>query len=233
MLTTWCSTEFKLTSTCIDKKQSASKDNDGGDNDDTLPLWTLLNVFFRNDKQQHCPQEKLPSSETTTNHHRNNNNQKLHTQPSTTTTTHETVAEYTGQLWFLPKSKRQIQFRETIRIISLGLDGDTSTIECLTEYYNGKKGKGGEWVDCSRILCHFTLLDGVDYDEVGRGAGAAGDTNNDGDTNDAFSLLQSKVKMTLDCEILVWLPLPSMASRAVRKKIISVFEEVVVEFLWS
>ena len=43
----------------------------------------------------------------------------------------------------------------------------------------------------------------------------------------------SKVKMTLDTEILVWLPLPSMASRAVQKKIGSVFEEIVVEFLFG
>ena len=204
---------------CIEKKkQSASKDDD-----DTLPVWTLVNVFFRNEKQQHCPQEKLITSpETTTAQRNNNNNSKLHTQP--TTTSHKTVAEYMGKLWFLPKDKGTIQFRETIRIVSLGLDGGTSTVECLTEYYNGK----GEWVDCSRVLCHFSSLD-MTYDEVKRG-----ETFDVGSTaDDDVSLLQSKVKMTLDCELLVWLPLPSVASKAVQKKISSVFEEIVTEFFGS
>ncbi|KAL7492299.1 hypothetical protein ACHAWT_004358 [Skeletonema menzelii] len=203
---------------CIErKKQSASKDDD-----DTLPVWTLVNVFFRNEKQQHCPQEKLITSPETTTAQRNNNNSKLHTQP--TTTSHKTVAEYMGKLWFLPKDKGTIQFRETIRIVSLGLDGGTSTVECLTEYFNGK----GEWVDCSRVLCHFSSLD-MTYDEVKRGE--AFDVGSTAD--DDVSLLQSKVKMTLDCELLVWLPLPSVASKAVQKKISSVFEEIVTEFFGS
>ena len=51
------------------------------------------------------------------------------------------------------------------------------------------------------------------------------------DDDDATT--QSKVKMTLNTELLVWLPLPSMASRAVQKKIGSVFEEIVAEFLFG
>ena len=70
-------------------------------------------------------------------------------------------------------------------------------------------------MDCSRILCHFTSLNDGDDDEE----------------EDATT--QSKVKMTLNTELLVWLPLPSMASRAVQKKIGSVFEEIVVEFLFG
>ena len=59
-------------------------------------------------------------------------------------------------------------------------------------------------------------------------------TTRDGTTaTDGNSVRQSKVKMTLDTEILVWLPLPSMASRAVQKKIGSVFEEIVAEFLFG
>ena len=38
------------------------------------------------------------------------------------------------------------------------------------------------------------------------------------------------VKMTLDCELLVWLPLPKAASKAVGKKISSVFESVAIDY---
>jgi len=54
--------------------------------------------------------------------------------------------------------------------------------------------------------------------------------NNDDDDAASTASLQQKVKMTLDCELLVWLPLPSVASKAVQKKISSVFEEIVAEF---
>ena len=162
---------------------------------------------------------------------------------------HETVAEYIGKLWFLPKKyNSHIKFRETIRIISLGdgvvvaavlppnhdattttTDGGdngeeeeegttaanttttttttTSTVECHTQYYNGK-----EWIDCSKVICHFT--------------------------SSSSSLLRQQrqqqqqqiVKMTVDTKLLVRLPLPSVASNAVRKKIGSVFKEIVTEF---
>lgn len=39
-----------------------------------------------------------------------------------------------------------------------------------------------------------------------------------------------KVKMALDSELLVWLPLPKAASNAVGKKISSVFEAVALDF---
>ena len=80
-------------------------------------------------------------------------------------------------------------------------------------------------MDCSRILCHFTSLnDSNDEEDAITTAGAT--------TRDGTSVKQSKVKMTLDTELLVWLPLPSIASRAVQKKIGSVFEEIVAEFLF-
>jgi hypothetical protein len=50
------------------------------------------------------------------------------------------------------------------------------------------------------------------------------------DASSSSISLQKKVKMTLECKLLVWLPLPSIASKAVRKKISSVFEEIVAEF---
>eukprot|EP00984_Skeletonema_dohrnii_P013532 scaffold5597_cov154-Skeletonema_dohrnii-CCMP3373.AAC.1 len=189
---------------CIEK-QNASRDDDE-------TQWTLLNVFFRNEEQQDCPEIMSPKENSSSLHNKPNTN-----LPQSTTSTHETVAEYIGKLWFLPKDKGTIKFRETIRIISLGLDGETSTVECHTQYYNGS-----EWVDCSKVLCHFSSLS-TNYQQVRT------DMNNDDDGASTTSL-QQKVKMTLDCELLVWLPLPSVASKAVRKKISSVFEEIVAEF---
>lgn len=193
---------------CIDK-QNASR----GDDDETL--WTLLNVFFRNEEQQDCPEIISPKP---TNPSSSSLHNKSNTSLPQSTSTHETVAEYIGKLWFLPKDKGTIKFRETIRIISLGLDGETSTVECHTQYYNGS-----EWVDCSKVLCHFSSLS-TNYQQVRTDM-----INDDGDAASTASL-QQKVKMTLDCELLVWLPLPSVASKAVQKKISSVFEEIVAEF---
>mmetsp|Transcript_8586 Transcript_8586/g.12745 ORF Transcript_8586/g.12745 Transcript_8586/m.12745 type:complete len:304 (-) Transcript_8586:135-1046(-) len=195
---------------CIEKRNTSRDDDDE-------TVWTLLNVFFRNEEQQDCseimsPEENSDPSNSSSLHNKSNTN-----LPQSTSTTHETVAEYMGKLWFLPKDKGTIKFRETIRIISLGLDGETSTVECHTQYYNGS-----EWVDCSKVLCHFTSLS-TNYQQVNTRM------NND-DGADSTTSLQQKVKMTLDCELLVWLPLPSVASKAVRKKISSVFEEIVAEF---
>lgn len=120
---------------------------------------------------------------------------------------HETVAEYTGQLWFLNKSG--IRFRETIKIVSISPDGKSSALECNTEYHNGSK-----WVGCSKIICEFTSH-----------------TND----NSSGSLQKNKneigLKMSLDCELLVWLPLPNAATKGVRNKISSVFENVALQFL--
>jgi hypothetical protein len=41
---------------------------------------------------------------------------------------------------------------------------------------------------------------------------------------------RKRVKMTLDCKLLIWLPLPPAARRAVARKIIDVFESVAVAF---
>mmetsp|Transcript_4061 Transcript_4061/g.7059 ORF Transcript_4061/g.7059 Transcript_4061/m.7059 type:complete len:305 (-) Transcript_4061:251-1165(-) len=195
---------------CIEKR-NASRDDD----DETL--WTLLNVFFRNEDQQDCPEIISPEENSDPNSSSSLHN-KSNTSLPQSTSTHETVAEYIGKLWFLPKDKGTIKFRETIRIISLGLNGETSTVECHTQYYNGS-----EWVDCSKVLCHFSSLS-TNYQQVRTDM-----INDDGDAASTASL-QQKVKMTLDCELLVWLPLPSVASKAVQKKISSVFEEIVAEF---
>ncbi|KAL9185309.1 hypothetical protein ACHAXT_003086 [Thalassiosira profunda] len=119
---------------------------------------------------------------------------------------HETVSEYIGQLWFLPDSKG-IQFRETIRVLSMSADGKTAVVECITQYHNGKR-----WIDCTRLICNF--------DSVG---------SKDGESRE-LSEAGEMVKMRLECEILVWLPLPKAASHAVRKKIGSVFETVALDY---
>ena len=201
---------------CREKQQLSRLHDD--EHDTQLPLWPLLNVFFRNNKQQQqhsCIQKQHHSSQTT----------------KTKKTAYKTVTEYKGILWFLPQKhcSTSIQFRETIRIISL-VGTKRSTIECLTEYYNGKRG---EWVDCSRILCHFTSLNDGDDDEEDDATTTTATTATTTTRDDTSMTRQSKVKMTLDTELLVWLPLPSMASRAVQKKIGSVFEEIVVEFLFG
>ncbi len=73
-------------------------------------------------------------------------------------------------------------------------------------------------MDCSKVICHFSSLLAANSEEFVDGAAGSS------------LLLQQKVKMTLDCELLVWLPLPSVASRAVRTKIGSTFEKIVAEF---
>ena len=58
-------------------------------------------------------------------------------------------------------------------------------------------------------------------------------TRNDDSFNeddDIVSMERKRVKMTLDCKLLIWLPLPPAARRAVARKIIAVFESVAVAF---
>jgi hypothetical protein len=208
------SMQKKTYDSSIEKRNNASE----GDDDSTLPSWTFLSVLFRNEDQV-CRPEISPE-----NDHHDSNSNNIHTTTKTTTTTippttsHETVAEYIGKLWFLPKNKGTIKFRETIRILSLGLDGGTSTVECHTQYYNGQ-----DWIDCSKVICHFSSVSSNHEEGI--------HTNvNDHDAASSSSSMLQKVKMTLDCKLLVWLPLPSVASKAVQKKISSVFEEIVAEF---
>lgn len=137
---------------------------------------------------------------------------KSNRMASSSCVSHETVSEYLGQLWFLP-DKRGIQFRERIRVITISEDGMSSTVECTTQYHNGSR-----WVDCSRVICEF---ESMPFDMIGTENGAQQENIV---RNDA------KVKMTLKCEVLVWLPLPKAASNAVGKKISSVFEAVALDF---
>lgn len=119
---------------------------------------------------------------------------------------HETVAEYIGQLWFL--NKRGIKFRETIKVVAISSDGRSSTVECHTEYNNGEK-----WISCSRIICEFR-------------------THTHNEIESSLKNNKSKgIKMHLNCELLVWLPLPSAAKKGVKNKISSVFEKVALEYL--
>lgn len=119
-----------------------------------------------------------------------------------TSSSHETITEYKASLWFLSNSKG-MRFRETIRILSISPDGQSSTVECISQYHNGSK-----WVDCSKVICNFSSVPITKQ-------------NSKDDT---------RVRMILDGEVLVWLPLPKSAARAVGKKIINVFEQVALTF---
>ena len=92
-------------------------------------------------------------------------------------------------------------------------DGQSSTVECTTQYHNGSR-----WVDCSRVTCNFASVP----------IGPVGDTS--GVQREGNIVNDARVKMTLDCEVLVWLPLPKAASNAVGKKISSVFKTVALDF---
>ena len=117
-----------------------------------------------------------------------------------------------------PRSRGTIKFKETIHVLETSVDGSTSIVECNTQYHNGD-----EWIDCSRVICHFSSS----LEKVGS------TTRNDdscNDDNQVGLMERRRVKMTLDCKLLIWLPLPPAARRAVARKIISVFESVAVAF---
>lgn len=145
-----------------------------------------------------------------------------HNEPNSTKelkqhTSHETVTEYVGRLWFLPESKGGIRFRETIRVLTISHNDQSSTVECTTQYHNGS-----EWVDCSKVICKFSSKQHVVP------VGGNDEQQHDNNNNTGQGVL--KVKMSLDSEILVWLPLPKVASKAVGKKIISAFETAALDF---
>lgn len=121
-------------------------------------------------------------------------------------TSNETVSEYLGRLWFLPETG--IRFRETIRILSVSTDGQSSTVECITQYQRGSR-----WIDCSRIICTFSS---ASLASVG--------------SEKMAPEKKADVKMELECELLVWLPMPNAVSKQVASKIRSVFETVALDF---
>jgi len=127
-------------------------------------------------------------------------------------TNHETVVEYFAQLWFLPtKSEGGVRFRETIRVLSISDDGQSSTVECKAQYHNGSR-----WIDCSRVICKLTSVPFVSVED---------DSWRRRNKDQRIS-----VQMSLDGEVLVWLPLPKAASKAVGKKIISTFKAAALDF---
>lgn len=80
---------------------------------------------------------------------------KTNDQDSSNDSTHDmdvaTSCEYSGKLWFMPKTLR---FLETVKVADVSSCGKRSIVECITKFKRGKK-----WVDCSRITC--TFLDGA------------------------------------------------------------------------
>ncbi len=140
-----------------------------------------------------------------------NNGESNHQSTShySQTTAHETVTEYNARkIWFLPSLKEGVRFREIIRVLSISTDGRSSTVECTTQYHNGSR-----WVDCARVLCKFSS-----------------------DVKDSTPELRKndhgpkRIKMCLENEVLIWLPLPKAAIKAVGKKILSVFEQAALDF---
>ena len=74
------------------------------------------------------------------------------------------------------------------------------------------------------MICHFSSS----LETVGSGTTRNNDSCNEDD--DVVSM-ERKVKMALDCKLLIWLPLPPAARRAVARKItIAAFESVAVAF---
>jgi hypothetical protein len=135
-----------------------------------------------------------------------------HSARTRTTPTYEVVTEYNAnQIWFLPSVNKGVRFRETIRVISISADGRSSTVECSTQYYLASR-----WVDCSRVVCKLE-----------------NNIQSSGGRHQNKVLRHQQVKMSLESEVLVWLPLPKAAVRAVRKKIVSVFEEAALDFFYG
>jgi len=188
----------------VDHTSASIEQHDHSTPNENISSWGFSNWIF-------APGNNEPNSVHSTSHDclPKSINESIH--PSKyTCTSHETVSEYIGRLWFLPASKGAIRFRETIRVLAMSSDGQSSTVECISQYHNGS-----EWIDCSKLVCKFSS---VPLDSVGNG-----EEQESGDQ-------EAKVRMSLDSEILVWLPLPKVASRAVGKKISSVFESVALDF---
>lgn len=185
---------------------SSESNNDTADLATTTAIWTkslsVVSRWFRRRAVTHT--DDRDTNETTELMYNQCSSQSTsiwNMASKNTCPSHETVSEYVGRLWFLPDSKA-LKFRETIKIVSLSPDGNSSTVECNTEYHNGSN-----WVDCSKIVCRFVSVE-----------------------NNVVKGKRLGVKMTLDCELLVWLPLPKAASKAVGKKISSVFESVAIDY---
>ena len=126
-------------------------------------------------------------------------------------TNHETVIEYVAWLWLLPAKKEGFRFRETIRVLSISADGLSSTVECTAQYHNGSR-----WIDCSRVICKLTSKPVISVE------------------NNVWQLRNKdqrvSIEMSLGGEVLVWLPLPKAASKALGEKIISAFKTATIDF---
>jgi len=192
----------------IEQHNQSTPDDGGGSS------WSLSSWIFASgnaEKASDSSSGHLSNSNHDCLFHKTTN--KQHT-PKTCTTSHETVSEYNGRLWFLPADKGTIRFRETIRVISISADGQSSSIECISQYFNGTV-----WVDCSKVVCNFSSV------PIGNA-----ENENSGEPQEYIKGEQVKVRMVLESELLVWLPLPKLASNAVSKKISSVFESVALNF---
>jgi len=187
--------------------------------------WNLVSSILGRRNRIHVDAESIPSA---FHVHGGGNLHDFVDSPLTSTSSkpiekscpeHVTVSEYVGRLWFLSDNQGGIKFRETVRVISVADDGNSSAVECNTQYHNGSK-----WVDCSKIICRFSSIPSISGggDETSLSGKELSPRGGEGEG--------MKVSMNLDCELLVWLPLPKAATKAVTKKISSVFENVAINF---
>mmetsp|Transcript_27862 Transcript_27862/g.42664 ORF Transcript_27862/g.42664 Transcript_27862/m.42664 type:complete len:303 (+) Transcript_27862:644-1552(+) len=176
-----------------------------------------------NDSYSSRSKDHHPPTTTTTN------NDIMIPPPSTTTTT---SCEYTGHLWFLPKSKG-IRFREKVYIVTLPSTSSSSSsstsssssstlpmtnppnnhkaIACQTSYHDGTK-----WIDCSKVTCQFRSSQ-EDQEDHG------------GDTPSSTPV--PPLTLLVHTELLLNLPFPKFAIQKIRRKIGSVFQTAVESFL--
>lgn len=92
-----------------------------------------------------------------------------------------------------------MRFRDTIRVCDGEVDG--VAVECITRYKNK-----GNWVDCSKVICRFTIPPPT----AGREDGAASMRK------------RSIVRMNMDSEVLLRAPLFGI-SGAVKERNIRTF----------
>ena len=113
-----------------------------------------------------------------------------------------TSCQYTGILWFLPKT---VRFQESIHIAEISPCGQCTTLECLTQYQTRKQ----EWVDCSKVTCTFqpTVL-----------------PSRPGSVSEKETTPFVNMEMKVSSEILVKIPMVGIANKAIQRKIRKTFE---------
>ena len=139
-----------------DVRTYTQKSNTLSSSSSSSSSWPLLITIFRK-KHEEKSQENSTEKETSSNNNNSFNSssssssgRKGHTAKNTeatisipssslskTISSHETVAEYTSILWFLPRSRGTIKFEETIRVQSMDQQVLKSVIHNITMEMSG------------------------------------------------------------------------------------------------